>query len=164
MTAPANGSAHSVCDDAMRRAEHVLADLLERGVFVDSLPEIHSAVREEVNALRSARALADARAKQAAPDVGGTTLTLSIEEARLVRAALRFAAETADGWEGTAEAVVIDGVELAHDPLMALRKRIDGGVALNAARRCGQDRAEEFRALRAAEACSGSDDGEEDAA
>lgn len=131
MTAPASGSAHSVCDDAMRRAEQILGDVLERGVFFDSLPEIRSAIREEVNALKSARALADARAKQAAPDVGGTTLDLNAS--RIARAALKFAATFADA-NGP---FVCDGITVDASALREVRKQINQGVASNAARRCG---------------------------
>lgn len=160
MSAPTNGDPFAIMKDAAARTEMVISDLLQR----NPLPwEYRDGLKVEIAAIRSARALADARAKQAAPDVGGTTLTLTIEEARALRAALSIAALEVDGWqtEDGAEGIAHDGAILSHDSLMALRKRINGGIASNAARRCGQERTEEFRALRAAEAVCDSEDSEE---
>jgi len=136
MSASPNGSAHSVCDDAMRRTEMVLDNALEAGLVPFPL---RNALATERDALRSARALADSRAALDAPEMGGTTLTLTLEEARLLRAALLFAAEEADGWSDTPEGdgVKLEGVLLTHDGLMAIRKRINAGVSRNAERRTG---------------------------
>lgn len=164
MTAPANGSAHSVCDDAMRRAEHVLGDVLDRPEAWDiGGGEARDAIRTEVAALKSARALAGARAKQQAaadrPDMGGTTLDLSdAEDARLIRGLLAHALDLDEqGWTKT------NGVVLDRARIVRLRKSINAGISKTAHDRCGLERSEEFRALRGADACTGSDDGEVDA-
>ncbi len=165
MTAPANGSAHAVLDDACRRAEHVLASLLDDRptTLLDDSADV---IATEVAQLKSARALADARAKQGAAneaDMGGATLTLSLEEVRTLRAALLFAVEAIDSQtdDGDGAPIVYDGATLNTGALLLIRKRINAGISRNCERRTSNVVGaieETYYRPAPAEACADSDD------
>lgn len=99
-------------------------------------------------------ALTRAKEVEAATDTGGTRLELTLEEARLVRAALLYVADHIGGWEPAS----YDGPPSANDVILAVRRRINQGVV----RRCEARTTttdETFRP-RPADACASSDDEE----
>lgn len=134
MSYPDNGSPYGVLASGSARTEMVLTNLLDDRptLLLDDSADVIAA---EVAAIKADRKLAEARAKLQAAEMGGTTPDLTLEEVRLNRAALRFAAEATEGWVGCPDAVTLDGVTLAHGPLMALRKRFNAGVSRGCERR-----------------------------
>jgi len=97
-------------------------------------------------------ALTRAKEVESSADMGGTVLTLSLEEARIVRSCL----ESATG-RAIAEHRFTDA-----DALRSVRKRINQGVVRRCEARCTTS--DETLRPAPAEACADSDDGEEVAA
>lgn len=99
-------------------------------------------------------ALTRAKEVEAATDMGGTRLDLSLEETRYLRALLDYAAQSEDQW--TLDEEVAD--MLAAVSPRAIRKRLNAGVV----RRCEARTTTTEEAFRPApaEACADSDDEE----
>lgn len=152
MTAKAGATPVERLDQAIR----------QHGTVIEAARDALSASDALETVIESGERLEEARKAVAAdaPDVGGTTLTLTLDEARLVRAALRYLADNAEGWEPAS----YDGPPSANEVILGVRKRINEGVVRNAERRSSKVVGvieETYYRPRPAEAATDSDDGEE---
>lgn len=117
--------------------------------------EALSCVYESAADLDFARQVANDAVEDAAAgtDTGGTSLDLTLEEARLVRALLEHGADMA-----RAGCHNVHGVQLCPDECVALRKRINAGVVRRAEARTNTT--DQHFAPRPADAVASSDDEE----
>lgn len=127
MTAHAHATRAEALEDAIRQCAQVAEGVREGYSSADSLETVLGAIDVLMERVRTAPR----------EDVGGATLTLTLEEARLLRATLLFAVEEIDNHcdDGDEDPIQYDGVRLKTGALLLLRKRINSQIVRNCERR-----------------------------